>query len=78
MAVVIKSCIIWNITPCSPVEVNQHFEGTCHLYFLGSRVGQTKNQHKAGSKQIAYSSALKMEATCSSEMLVDFHRTTLL
>jgi hypothetical protein len=31
-AVVMKSTIFWNITPCSPVSVNHRFGGTyCHL-----------------------------------------------
>jgi hypothetical protein len=37
-AVVMKSTIFWDITPCSPLKVNRHFGGTyCHflsLWFL--------------------------------------------
>jgi hypothetical protein len=30
--VVMKSSIFWNITPTSPLEVDQHFGGTCCLH----------------------------------------------
>jgi hypothetical protein len=26
---IMKSSIFWDITPCSPLEVNRHFGGTC-------------------------------------------------
>jgi hypothetical protein len=29
MAVVMKSSIFWDITPCSPLEVSRCFEGIC-------------------------------------------------
>jgi hypothetical protein len=32
-----KSCIFWDITPCSPLKVNRRFGGTCRLVF---RVGK--------------------------------------
>jgi hypothetical protein len=59
-AVVIKSAIFWNITPCSPLSGNRRSEEhiTCHLlsgWFLA---------------QLIFS-ALKMEAICSSETSVD-------
>jgi hypothetical protein len=28
-AVVMKSCVFWNKTPCRPLEVNRRFGGTC-------------------------------------------------
>jgi hypothetical protein len=67
-AVVMKSIIFWNITSCSPVNGNQRFGGTYRL---------------AGGKSPAftlvycsiYSSALKMEAICSSEMSFDIQCT---
>jgi hypothetical protein len=60
-AVVIKSSIFWDITQCSQLIVNRRFRGTFRLH-LPSRKQKT-------------SSALKMEATCSSETSVDFQRT---
>jgi hypothetical protein len=37
-AVFMKSSIFWDITPCSPLEVNRRFEGTYHIYiFLASQ-----------------------------------------
>jgi hypothetical protein len=52
---------------CSPLKVNRHFGGTCHLHFRGQTVGQARNQHEAGNK---------MEAARSPETSVDFHRAT--
>jgi hypothetical protein len=31
-AVVIKSTVFWDITPCSPLKVNRRFGGTYSLY----------------------------------------------
>jgi hypothetical protein len=28
----VKSSIFWDITQCSPLKVNRHFVGTCHLH----------------------------------------------
>jgi hypothetical protein len=47
-AVVLKSTIFWDITPCSPLRVNQRFGGTnhhsaCHLlsrWFLAQLIFQ--------------------------------------
>jgi hypothetical protein len=83
--VVVKSSIFWDITPCGLLKVNWHFTGPCGLHLHGRRISQARNQHEAGSKQsscyllvscLAYSSTLKMEATCPSEMLVEFQQTT--
>jgi hypothetical protein len=75
-SVVMKSSIIWDTTPCSPLKVNCHFGCTCLLNLQLRRINQTRNWHEAGSKFmliscLAYSSALKM-VSCSSETLVDF------
>jgi hypothetical protein len=50
-----KNYIFWDITPCSPLKVNRHFGGTCHIHRLGRRVNQVRNQYKAGGKQILLS-----------------------
>jgi hypothetical protein len=39
-AVVMKSSIFWDITPCSPLKVNRHFGRTCRIYFKGRRISQ--------------------------------------
>jgi hypothetical protein len=49
-AVVTKSYILWNITPCCPLKVNRRFGGRCHLHLYGRRISQTRKQHNAGSK----------------------------
>jgi hypothetical protein len=65
-----KNPIFWDITPYSPLKVNRRFGGTDYLHSQGRRISQASNQYEAGSKQ-----SPKMEATCSSETLVDFQRT---
>jgi hypothetical protein len=61
--VVMNNSVFWDITPCTFGE-SRHFEGAllaaCFLLVTS----------------LAYSSTLKIEATCSSEASVDFHRTT--
>jgi hypothetical protein len=47
---IMKSTILWNITPYSPLKVDRHFEGICRLYLQG-RVSQARNQHEVGNKQ---------------------------
>jgi hypothetical protein len=34
-AVIMKSAIFWDITPCSPLKVNRRFRGTCRLHLQG-------------------------------------------
>jgi hypothetical protein len=34
-AAVAKICVLWNITPCSLLKVNQCFGGTCCFHFQG-------------------------------------------
>jgi hypothetical protein len=41
----------WDITPCSPLKVNQRFGGTCRLHLQGRKIRQSKKQHEACSKQ---------------------------
>jgi hypothetical protein len=50
-AVAMKSYIFWDITPSSPLKVNRRLGGKSGLHLQGRRVGQARNQHKAGSKQ---------------------------
>jgi hypothetical protein len=37
-AVVMKSCILWDIMPCSPLQVKRRFEGASSSWYL-LRVG---------------------------------------
>jgi hypothetical protein len=50
-AVVMKGSIFWDITPCSPLEVNRRFGGKCRLYLQGRRISEVRNQREAGGKQ---------------------------
>jgi hypothetical protein len=72
-AVVMKSSIFWDVTPCSLLEVNRRFGGTCRLRLQCRRISQAKSQR--GSRWQA-EPTLKKKATCSSETSVDFQWTT--
>jgi hypothetical protein len=50
-AVVIKSSIFWDITPCSLLKANRSFRGLCRHHIQSLRIGQARNQSEAGSKQ---------------------------
>jgi hypothetical protein len=70
-AVVMKSTIFWDITPCSPLKVNRRFGGTyrlnlCPAYHLLARWFIAR----------AYSSTLKVEAKYTSETSIYFQRNT--
>jgi hypothetical protein len=77
-AVVMKSTIFWDITPCSPLSVNRCFGGTCRLHVVGR---QNKLSQKLESRWksdaftlvscAAYIFDLKMEAIYSSKTSVD-------
>jgi hypothetical protein len=43
-AVVVKSTIYWDITPCSPLKVNRRFEGTYCLLLLGHKISRARNK----------------------------------
>jgi hypothetical protein len=64
----LRSRIIWDTSPCIPLKISQRFRRTRRLHL------------RPGSKEetvcLAHSTTLKMEATCSSEMFVDFQWTT--
>jgi hypothetical protein len=67
-----------NVMPCSPVKVSWRFGGTCRFHLQDRRDSQARNNAAPFMlvSCFAYSSALKMEATCSSEMSLDFYRNT--
>jgi hypothetical protein len=67
-AVVMKSIIFWDMTPCSPLSYNRRFGGTYRLHLLATCL-------LAGFAE-PISSTLKMEAICSSETLVVTQQTT--
>jgi hypothetical protein len=63
-----------SITPCSLLKVNRRYRGTCRLHFQG--LSEARNQQSLPLAFTLVSSTLKMEGTCSSEMSVNFQRTT--
>jgi dolichol kinase len=46
-AVVMKSAIFWDITPCSPLKVNRRFGGTCLLHLQGRRISRARNERES-------------------------------
>jgi hypothetical protein len=70
---VMKSIILWDMTPCSPLSLNRRFCKTCRLHLGGRRSKFSKNQQTIAE---IISSTLKMEEICSSEMSVETQRTT--
>jgi hypothetical protein len=82
-AVVAKSPVFWNITPCSALEVSPRFRGTFRLHLQNRRIRQAVNQRERWQAVLlllvsclAYSSTINTEATCSSETSGDFGRST--
>jgi hypothetical protein len=49
--VVMKICTFWDVTPCSPLKLNQRYRGKRRLNLHGWRVSRKKKQHETGSKQ---------------------------
>jgi hypothetical protein len=62
-----KSIILWDITPCSPLSLNRRFGGTYRILLATFLL--------AGFAEPIYST-LKIEAMCSSETSVGTQRTT--
>jgi hypothetical protein len=73
--VVKKFYILWEITQCSPLEVNRRFRGTLGFHLPGRRISKLVTWFTLVSL-LAYFSTLKMEATCYSETSVEFQPTT--
>jgi hypothetical protein len=45
-AVVLKICILWNITPFSSLKVNRRFGGACRFHLECRKISQARNQRK--------------------------------
>jgi hypothetical protein len=45
-AVVMKSIIFCDITPCSPLKVNRRFGGTYRLHLQGRKISRARNQRE--------------------------------
>jgi hypothetical protein len=61
------------------VKIKGCFGGIYRLHFHGQRIREARNSMKKTGNMLisffAYSSTLKMEAICSSEMFFDSYRT---
>jgi hypothetical protein len=63
--VVMKNPVFWDIMPCSPFKVTQHFGGTCHLHLQDWRISQAELATQFTLVSCgACSSTLNMEVTC--------------
>jgi hypothetical protein len=54
-AVVMKSSVFWDITPCSSLKVNRCFGGTCRLHLQDRIISQERDNNKASRKKISAS-----------------------
>jgi hypothetical protein len=80
----LKRSIFWDITPCSLLKVGRRFGGTCGLHLHDRRTNRARNEREASLfttcftlvSCLDYSSTLNNDATCTSEMSVDFQWTT--
>jgi hypothetical protein len=68
----VNNVVFWDIMPCSPLTVNRRFGGIYRLHLQSS---PTRKQAACRVTCLAYFSALKREAICSS-CKVEFQRTT--
>jgi hypothetical protein len=46
--ILMKRAVIWDITQCSPVKVNERLGDTYLLHLQGRKVSQASNQHEIG------------------------------
>jgi hypothetical protein len=75
-AVIMKTTIFRDITPCSTFRVNRRFGGTYNLHLQGRKISRARNQCEIRCKHLAPASLIvNMEATSYSETSVDFQRT---
>jgi hypothetical protein len=78
-----KSYILWDITLCNTFKVNQCFRGTCRPHLHSQRICQVRNEHESRLSppftlvsSLAYTSTMKTEGVCPSEISVDIQWTT--
>jgi hypothetical protein len=45
IAVVLKTSMFWDMTPCSPLKVNRRFGEICRLHLQSRSTSQARNQH---------------------------------
>jgi hypothetical protein len=68
----VKSSISWDVPACSPLKVNRRFGGNVASTLWAILV----TCFSLGDVSLAYTSSLKMEVKRSSEISIDFQRTT--
>jgi hypothetical protein len=67
-----SSSIFWNIMPCSPVKINRRFGG--HIHIQGREAELCLLPVSCWFLALLNLRTLKIEAICSPERSVDFHR----
>jgi hypothetical protein len=67
VAVVMKSCIFWDMTPCSPLKINRRFRGTCFRIY-------EEAMHETSMKQAARGILLMMVSVSMNEMALYYGR----
>jgi hypothetical protein len=70
-AVVMKTSVSWNLTPCSLLKVNRCFGGIFRLHLQGRRLSKERNQRES-----RWNAGPKL--TYSSETSVDFQKIDIL
>jgi hypothetical protein len=68
LAVCDQSCVVWDVTPCSPSKISRRFGEQFRLSLLGRRISETRNKRKIGSNKA-------LLAACSTLVSIDFQRT---
>jgi hypothetical protein len=53
-AVVVKTSIFWNITPCGSLKFDRRFGGTCHLHPLGRNRARNQVESRWQAEQILF------------------------
>jgi hypothetical protein len=73
-----KKSVLRDITPCSPLKMNRRYGGTYRLHLQNRRTSKAVFATCFMLVSfLAYSSILRMVATCTSEMSDDCQCTTL-
>lgn len=68
-----KNCILWDVTPCTPLKISRRFGVVCHLCLQDRRISQTI---PACSRQQVGFSTLKVDLTFSSQTAIDLQWAT--
>jgi hypothetical protein len=71
-AVLMKSSVLWGITPCSPLKVNRRFGGTCRLHLQGRRTSKQETNVKQVASRVILCNPKFRQVDCSAWYLTCF------